>query len=140
MEFFNSDGSIRKILLRSIRLHLILSKQNIFSSTNRFLWMKNYFLKFKIGFILIDLDKILPTKASEFEISLSVESYDKKTAERKIGSIFNFLIFNTFREKCKIIFYVALQFKFKNSACGREIVALGNFFNYMKFQPNLTSD
>ena len=38
-------------------------------------------LKFKIELILIDLNQIFPMKPSEFEISLLVESYDKKTAE-----------------------------------------------------------
>ena len=36
---------------------------------------------FKIGLILIDLKKIFPVKQSEFKISKSVESYNKKTAE-----------------------------------------------------------
>ena len=39
------------------------------------------FLKFWIGLIQIELNQIFPMKPSEFEISLSVESYAKKTDE-----------------------------------------------------------
>ena len=42
--------------------------------------MINYFFKFKLVLILIDVNKIFPMKPSEFEISLLVESYDKKNA------------------------------------------------------------
>ena len=38
---------------------------------------KIYF-KYKIGLILIHLNHIFPMKTSKFEISLLVESYDKK--------------------------------------------------------------
>ena len=37
--------------------------------------------KFEIGYILIDLNWILPMKPSEFKISILVESYDEDTAE-----------------------------------------------------------
>ena len=43
--------------------------------------MKNSFLKFKIGLILIDLNKIFPMKPSEFEISVPVESSYEKLFE-----------------------------------------------------------
>ena len=42
---------------------------------------KKICLKFKIGFIMIGLNQIFLLKRSYFEISLSVESYDKKTDE-----------------------------------------------------------
>ena len=42
---------------------------------------KIYFYNFVIGLILIDLKQILPMKPSKFETSVSVESYNKKTAK-----------------------------------------------------------
>ena len=43
---------------------------------------KNIFLfRFKIEYILIDLNKIFPMKSSGFEITISVKSYDDNTAE-----------------------------------------------------------
>ena len=38
--------------------------------------------KFKIELIQIDLKQIFPMKPSEFEISLSVKSYDKKNCDK----------------------------------------------------------
>ena len=42
---------------------------------------KNIIFQFKIGYILKDLNMIFPMKPSEFKTSISVESYDEKTAE-----------------------------------------------------------
>ena len=42
--------------------------------------MEKYFL-YKMRCIRIDLGKIFPMKPSEFKNSISVESYDEKTAE-----------------------------------------------------------
>ena len=54
MEFSNSDGSIGKILLRSIRIHLILYKKYIFSSIKIiFLGEKLNFLVFLCSFFQI---------------------------------------------------------------------------------------
>ena len=39
------------------------------------------FFQFKTGLIPIDLTQVFSTKPSEFEISFSVESKDKKAAE-----------------------------------------------------------
>ena len=39
---------------------------------------KKMLFEFKIGLILIDLNQILPMKSSEFEISVSIETYNKK--------------------------------------------------------------
>ena len=39
---------------------------------------KIIYYKIKIGINLIDLNQIFPIKTSEFEISVSVESYDKE--------------------------------------------------------------
>ena len=39
---------------------------------------KKIFKKFKTGFNLIDMDQINPITPSEFLISFSVESYDKR--------------------------------------------------------------
>ena len=39
---------------------------------------RKIFSKFEIGMVLIDLNQNFPMKPSEFEISLSVESYEKK--------------------------------------------------------------
>jgi len=49
--------------------------------------MKKYFFKFKIRFALVDLKGIFPMKPSEFEISYSVDRYDKKKL-LKIGKNF----------------------------------------------------
>ena len=43
--------------------------------------MKKIFLKLKIRLSLIDMIQILLMESSEFEISLTVENYDEKTAE-----------------------------------------------------------
>ena len=65
MEFFNSDGSIGKILLRSIRIHLILYIKNIFV-----IWITVYSDRYEL-----DLSN------ETIKISISVQSYDEKTAE-----------------------------------------------------------
>ena len=42
---------------------------------------KKIFFQFEIVYILIDLSYIFPVQQSEFKISISVGSYDEKTAE-----------------------------------------------------------
>ena len=42
---------------------------------------KNIFFKFKIRFVLLEQTRFLSMRESEFQISISVESYDEKTAE-----------------------------------------------------------
>ena len=42
---------------------------------------KKIYFGFKIEYIPIDLNQIISMKQSEFKISISVESYDEKTAE-----------------------------------------------------------
>ena len=54
------------------------SLKNRFLSINGFLWINKYIFYNYKRLILIDLNKIFSMKPSEFKISHSVESYDKK--------------------------------------------------------------